>query len=331
MMSALSKLHWRALPPSVLSSASISDLLDAIADDFEETAYQNTDYGTRTPGSDKAWTVERIQETGTTVALGLTPPAAAVDDMRVIIAGHAGSPTPTILTPHTFTASRLLLGVVKGASGGLIDWDGATPYSGGTFSGYWKACLDPTTYTSLRVYESEEAIFVAVHTATTGAVFSAGAIYDSHTPTGSDSEAGGRRVGMMVTGSGVHFLATGWQSSAASTGNFYDRRNVDDGNNQGAFRVGVSNFDQMDKLGSSTAPDANALQGPGGTIFGYPVMVRPVAAPIYGLRVREAFMVQDVIHGQYLYQELVPGTKEERGYLISNSVASQNDGLLLST
>jgi len=329
---SLPRLHWRALAPSSVPSNAIDVILDEIADDFEAVAYQNAAYGTRTPGSDKAWTVERIQDTGTTIALGLTPPSGDVDGLRIIIAGHASAQTPTMLTPDAFATNALHIAVVKGATGTIGDWESATPYSGGTLSGYWSAWRATTalTFDSIRVYESEEAIAITGHSTTTGCLIMAGALFDPESTDGSAAESDGRLYGMHCSGLNVVIHATGWSGQGSGGVNIQSILGHGTGvgsNHTGRFNPGASTWATGSRYALRDGMATERLTN------GTSIIAMPITTPLGGqtVRVREAFIAPDAINGQVLYEEVTPGTKVERGYIISTSVAAPFDAMLLTT
>ena len=214
----LAALTFYRMADASPASADINGLLDAI---FTAGSAANDYRGTALPSS-HVWTWAR-QVTGVTVATYVTPPAGTGMGLSpgLIFAGATGAPTPTMASPDTFTASNLLLGIVKNR-GAWNDWANAAPFTSGTFSGYWRAAGTTwnATGAKVRVYISEEVIFVQLIgvTVTQQAWMAFGAIVEPHQTNaasgGLDAETDDRLYGMWATGSGATMTAS-WLNSNA--------------------------------------------------------------------------------------------------------------------
>lgn len=140
----------------------------------------------------------------------------------IIIAGATGAPTPTMLTPDTFTASNILAGIVK-TPGAYNAWDNAAPMTSGMFSGYWRGF--GTTWNStgatFRVFIAEESIFIEAFTTATGQTHGwiyIGAIGEPLGTASGSGESDNRLYGMFVSGGGQP-VSTAWLSTTAAMWN----------------------------------------------------------------------------------------------------------------
>jgi hypothetical protein len=217
----------------VPAASTIAGLLNAIYAALTST----TDYrGTALP-STHLWTWARFQNAGTTecvynsacpsgTSMGLTP--------AILLAGSSGAPTPTMLTPDTFTASNLLAGIVK-SPGAFNAWDNANPMTSGTFSGYWRGF--GTTWNStgatVRVYIGEESILVTAFTTATGQTHGwiyIGAVGEPLSTGVGAGESDNRLYGMFVSGASAA-VSTTWLNTSNTMWNH--------GTTAGAYHGGV--------------------------------------------------------------------------------------------
>lgn len=211
------------MPDQSPATANIQGLLDALYAALGSL----TDYRGTSLASTHLWTVARQQVTGTTMSVYLTPPAGSAMTFLpgLIFAGNSFASTPTMASPDTFTASNVLFGIVK-TPGAYNDWVAASPFTSGSFSGYWRAAGTTWNATSaiVRCYVSEEIIFVQLigATATQQAWFSVGAVVEPHTSyadsSGVDAESDDRLYGYWATGSAT--MNTGWLNSNNTTAPF---------------------------------------------------------------------------------------------------------------
>lgn len=218
----LSDLTFYRMADASPASGDIQGLLDAI---FTGGSAVN-DYRGNALASSHTWTWNR-QVVGATVASYVTPPAGTGMGLSpgLIFAGAVAG-VPTIASPDTFTASNLLLGIVKNR-GSWNDWANVQPFTSGTFSGYWRAAGTTwnATGAKVRVYISEEVIFVQLIgvTVTQQAWMAAGAIVEPHqtnaASSGLDAETDDRLYGMWCTGGGAA-MTTAWLNSSGTQSPF---------------------------------------------------------------------------------------------------------------
>jgi hypothetical protein len=73
-------------------------------------------------------------------------------------------------SPDTWSTAMVLSGIAKNA-GSFNAWDAASPFTSGSFSGYWRACNcahGSVTYTKIWLYESSQGVVVRWETSTGG-------------------------------------------------------------------------------------------------------------------------------------------------------------------
>lgn len=249
-------------------------------------------------------TVEQHTQGGVLSCIGVKFPTSAISDLRVLIAGRSTSETPTMLTPDTYSADRLLVGISKGITAEtIVDWRNANPYGAGTFSGFWRHGGATTSMQKLFVIVSAEGLCISTE-ATSGTKpnshIIAGAIIDPHSNNAASCETSGRVYAMqtMAGGSGVSI----WNDSA--NGLFYHSVTANSGSHFGAFLPRASTWTTLKRLIAGTGmlplPIATSFQTPGAAES----VCRPIYAedlttpyPSYG-RIREIFYWHDEIHAK---------------------------------
>lgn len=215
----LSDLTFYRMADQSPAAATIAGLLNAIYAALSAT----TDYRGTSLASTHLWTVAREQPAGTTEAVYATAPSGTGmgKSPGLIWAGDSGAPTPAMLTPDSFTASHLLIGVAH-TIGAYNAWDNAAPFTSGTFSGFWRAAgiTWNATTAKVRAFISQEAIFIQLigATVTQQAWMLSGAIVEPLMTNGAsgglDAETDDRLYGMMCTGSGGVMTAA-WLNAAS--------------------------------------------------------------------------------------------------------------------
>lgn len=218
---ALTALTWRQLPVQNLAAGyTITSLLDAIYTALGSSTYVNG--AARTPGSGVAWTVSRYQAVGVTQAVYCYPPTNTLNQ-QVILAGATTLKTPVMAASAAAFATNTLYGALAKNAGAFSSWDGAAPFTSGQFSGYVATHTVQATYgLAVRVYESQDGIFVLINAATAAQsnYFFAGGLIDPETgDTTSDAESDGKLYSLgcgNVTLGTVQFEGGLGSTSAAS-------------------------------------------------------------------------------------------------------------------
>lgn len=208
---ALPTLSWKRIGPYATGGINtVEAWLDALDDMLTNDDYFDAE--TRTPGSGSAWTHAIYENATVTEALYLTPPAAAVSDFRVILAGvDSGAPTPT-MEEDPFATGMVMCGMNKG-SGSFNAWDNALPFTSGVFSGYNNFAdvdLGGRTVDFIHVIESQEAIAIFSEFndgGLQGCVL--GAITDPMSTAHKDAESNGRIYTFAVSGAATPNLGIG--------------------------------------------------------------------------------------------------------------------------
>lgn len=276
-------------------------------------------------------TVEQQTVSGTLTALGVKLPGADVADLRVIIAGRSTAETPTMLTPDTYTADRLLIAIVKGiTSETLVDWEAASPYSGGTFSGYWKMSGATTSINALFICVSDEALMVSVQANAGSApwlITFAGALIDPHSENAASCETSGRVYAMQTQIALADANIWGTQTS----GLFDHNTGANTATHFGAFLPRSSTWTTLRRSPMNTprpAPTATSLQTPGAVeSVCIPIYVESFTTPfpVYG-RIREVFYWHDDIHGRTVNKT----GPTVAGYTVAAQIAASSDAAFLA-
>ena len=225
----------------VPAASTIVGALDAIYTALTATV----DYRGTSLASTHLWTWARHSPAAVTDAVYNTavPSGSAMTlAPAIIIAGATGAPTPTMLTPDSFTASHVLCGIVKNA-GAYNAWDNAAPMTSGQFSGYWRALS--TTWNSTgatwRLFVGEESIFVQAFTTATGQTqgwIYIGAIGEPIGTAAGSGESDNRLYGMFTSGT-TAAVSTAWLSTNAAVWNHATSANNPHG---GVFQPGAGTW-----------------------------------------------------------------------------------------
>lgn len=317
---ALPQLHWRKMAIKTPATNDLDDVLDAIADAFDDATYY--DGSTRT-GQGTEWTFTKEVD-AVTEALYATPPAAAISDMRVIIAGvESGAPTPQ-MDIDAFATESLLMSVAK-APGAFTNWDDTpTPFTSGYFLGYNKAAanLGTKTIQEIHCYESEEAVLIALRFSDeTVSIFGAGALVDPGTTDPLDAETSGRLYSCMVSGNSA-LSTTFWTSGGGSTPGHSGSANTP--HHQGFVPGATGTKRPMDRLvpTTPTAPSATIPVSHSGAKAAIPIFLQGNSR--YMGRLREIYYWHDTILGTVFQQAGI-----DIGYGVSAGGASALDALFL--
>lgn len=316
MSQPLPRLAWAKTQNNFSVTATTAAILAAIATEL----------------TNAGCTVEQQTVSGTLTALGVKLPGSAVADLRVIIAGRSTSETPTMLTPDTYATDRLLVGIVKGiTSETLVDWENASPYSGGTFSGYWRHGGATTSMQKLFVIVSDEALIISTE-ANAGAQpnchIVAGAFIDPHSENAASCETSGRVYGMntFAGGSGTSV----W--SDTTNGFFYHNTTANSGSHFGAFLPRSSTWTTLRRAVGGTAqvpsPASNSFQTPGAVeSVCRPIYVEDFTTPFasYG-RIREIFYWHDDSHAKTINKT----GPTVAGYTLSGNTATAQDAAFVA-
>lgn len=309
-------LNWRALAPVTLAANTVNDALAALY--TAGTAVTYADGSARVPGQDCAWTWGQDTlnplQTGATTAAYCTPPTTfpgvtnpgTVIPQALLWCGSTAAPTATAQyafpagTTDARTASMIYVGQCKNP-GAYSNWNSATPFTTGSFTGCARAAVLPVSAVWNRVYlfESQEAviaIFARTSPNTETSWSGGGALGDP----GIDAlgETDGRVYGVFSSGSNNYNFNIMWNNTSDSA--FFESQ-VAGQSRFGMFYPGTATIAGYARFGNFSAPTSGFLSRgnevpllpvyTGGSLTGY----RP--PPV---RLREIFLSRDGITGQVL-------------------------------
>lgn len=306
----LPTLNWRRLAPVTLAANTVNAMLDAIY--TAGTAATYADGSTRTPGTDCAWTWSRdttnALQTGATTAAWGTPPTSfpgvtnpgTVIPQTVIWAGSTAAPTGTLQYTSTTSDARsaniIYVGQCKNP-GAYADWNTATPFTTGQFTGFATAAPLPSAavWGQMQMYESQEAVVVqfwraAANVQTAPSI--AGAFIDPGSASSAVSETDGRLYGVSSSGSNNYNSATFLTDTSNAL--FYEA-NVSTNSRCGFCAPGTATINGLRRFGVFT-PTATTL-----SLNGEIPLLPCYAASISTFtvsRLREIFIVRDLLASQ---------------------------------
>jgi len=337
---ALTALTWRQLPVQTLAAGyTITTLLDAIYTALGSTTYVNG--AARTPGSGVAWTVSRYQAASVTQAVYAYPPTNTLTQ-QVILAGATTAKTPTMAASASAYAANTLYGALSKNAGAFNAWDAAAPFTSGQFSGYVGVHTVQATYgIQVRVYESQDGIFVLINAATAAQsnYFFAGGLVDPETgDTTSDAESDGKLYAIgssNLTFSGTNFDG-GLPASTASNGLMFAHQGASAGVSTGckclAFTPGGSTLLGLARTGRYVAM-GTAFGSRAGKYARLPIILSVTDTALnytdppitYAGRLREICLTRKAVSGSTLRSS---GT--DVGYYAANDVNNATGCVILS-
>jgi len=305
---ALPTLNWRKLAPVVLAANNVNAALDALY--AAGTALTYADGSARTPGTDCAWTWNRdtanALQVGATTAAYCTPPTVfpAVTNPGVVIpqailwCGSTAAPTATAQYAFpaaqidTRTAGMLYVGQCKNP-GAYSNWNSATPFTSGQFTGCATAVVVFATaiWNVLYMWESQEGIIVTfgrtspqINTSWSGG----GAILDLGTA--SDAETDGRLYGVFTTGQNNYCSGSFW----SSTGDIpFNEQGISNRDRFGIFQPGTATIAAYNRFGVYSP--TTSLLSRGGEV---PLLPISCLGLMGAARLREIWLVRDAFTNQ---------------------------------
>lgn len=324
----LPALNWRYVGSQSFVSG-IANAHDAVYLLGTATTYANG--SARAPGTGSAWTWNRDQPAGTTLAVYGVPPTNALT-MKYILGGASASTGYTTASPDTAVANVVVAGMAQNAGAYSGTWTSTAPFTTGFFSQYWRTTRPFATvaYNTVFMWESQEACIIQYALSTSGvtSTVSMGALFDplvyiSNVTCQSDNR--------------LYFLSTAGSAATASTTWLI---NVNADGNVIAGGSGSANINHCGWI----MPDGSAFYGPYGmrnfacapsanlyTSSGE-VAVVPFSVISYALaqpnahvgRSREFGIVKDTISGTVWSNA---GT--DLGYVVAGSSTVASDAIVL--
>lgn len=325
---AVPALNHKRLSAVIPASGGIEDLLLAIKDALDATTYY--DGSSRTPGSGSAWTAT-AEVSGSTIALRLHPPLAAVSDMAIIVAGQAsGSPTPTMIASDTYANDILMAGVLRNIPGSPTynGWDNASPYSSADFTGYARIIdVSAVTPHKVWVFESQETIWIAI--SDTGGsnpthLMAGGAIFLAPSDVSPECESNERLYGIATTGTTAAFHAGAHLQGATVSGRPFGHTATNGGPKCVSFLPG-STFAGVTVRQEAAAIGTATFVGVAGSRYGHPVVFGRSGGDFHAI-LRDAYMSADLQHGFVIQPD---GGGADLAYNVGPYATAVGDSFLL--
>lgn len=319
---SLAHMAWRYVGTRTFAVASMASLMDELHTLGTSSTY--ADGSARTAGSGSAGTWTKVQVSNVTEALYVAPPVNALTS-RIMIGGatYTPSPSPTMHSPETYTASNLMVNIVKNA-GAFTTWNSSTPFTTGQVFGWGKWWTTANGSGNVYLWEGKEAIAVMATNSAGGSAygFMAGAIIDPESSdTTTDGETDGRVYG--VVRSGTTAIADTFLTGGSS--NFLFAAGTNNNHFAGFFSPGSASIIRMSPaLQFGTAPTATSLKTRSGRFARLAITYRATSPDNFVGRLREVYAYSDA----QLPARQTDGTNTI-GYAFCPSSVSQVDSLLL--
>lgn len=320
---ALTPLTHRRLATVTAAGTATSQVLDAIWTGVAPTVTTYSDGSTRSFSGTSAtgWTWTLVQVLGVTEAVYATPPGGSLAQ-RIIIAGRSVAPTPspTMLSPDTFTASGLMMAHALNA-GTFTTWNAASPFTSGYFSGYMRLGGATTSFTApvaVTIYESQEDITVQLLVGGTAALFMGGGAIVDPAPAAANAESDGRRYGMYTCG----LTAVSAMLAGGSTGTLFLHTASNGNTHTYLKRPGLSTTETARKLWLSNAATVAEMTTLGAELPGATIDL--VASSGWAGRLREKTWVRPMLFGQ-----VITNGGTIKGYGLAPLTTANGDTVLL--
>jgi len=329
---SLPHMAWRYVGTRTFGTASMASLMDELFTLGTATTYADTT--SRTPGSGSAGTWTRVQISSVTECLHVNAPVNALNT-RIMIGGatYTPSPSPTMHSPETYSASNLMVNLVKNA-GTFATWNATNPFTSGQTFGWGKWWSTANGVGNVYLWEAKEAIAVIATNAAGGSArgFVAGAILDPEsTDTTVDGESDGRLYGIARTSASTAMSNTFWTDMGNGFGSYaYSNRflytaNTNDQPFNAVFAPGSASLLQMNPMMVfPTSPSPTGLKTRSGQFARLAITWRGSTADNILGRFREVYAYSDA----QLPARQTDGANVI-GYAYCGSSVAQVDSLLL--
>lgn len=286
--------NWRYVGVQSFSVSSVAVVLDALHTLGTRSTY--ADSTARTAGSGSAGTWTRVQISGTTECVNVTPATTTLNH-RITFAGtsYTPSPSPTMRSPDNYAANTLMVSIAKNA-GAFASWNTSIPFTTGENFGFWKVWPNSAGAGNVYLWESKDSVAVLISNSS-GSMYGciAGAIIDAESgDTTTDSESDERVYGIITNGSSSVINTSFWSSFDGFSNGFLGHRNSDGNNHSGVFAPGSSNVITLNPAMSfQTSPSATGLKTRSGRFARIAVIMRSSSPDNYIGRLREVFAFSD--------------------------------------
>jgi len=338
-------LHWRMLPPAVVTNPTTAGFLDAIYLMGTSTVY--ADGTLRAPGAYAAPNVGQVPlaagptslGTGsawtwnfdaTTFATGaktcvyaLPPLSGAGLNQQVAISGTSNNAGANWKQLSTDTRSTNALYISLGKNTGLYQgWNNlVTPFNVGDFTGFGYLTAAINLYVYVYMWECEEAIAIQILNSANASGAFAGAFVDPLSVSAANAETDGRLYGVSTSGSGNYLGANSLGVTAAASGPMFYNTNTSGDIHFSTFTPGAGTLTQTLRFG-------NFSPGPGflsrvGDIPEIPIQVW--TGTQYIGQLRQIYITRDSVTGNQWQAGATP-----KGYLWSSSLSTATDTVILA-
>lgn len=344
---SLPHLNWRYVGSIGFGTVSITPTVAETLDALFSLASRNTynDGTSRTQGANSAPTWERVQVAGVTECVYCTPPVNALNQ-KILFGGSTSTPgSIPMQSGESFATGSILTTVVKNAGNtpptGTL-WAAASPFGSGQVYGWGKFWPASNGYGTIYLWESKEAVAVAISNSSLSTTYAAiaGAIIDPETSDViTDAETDGRVYGVIRTGTqstAAAISASYWTDGYSRTSQNFNMRwmhyngssaqTVYNGNpSAGVFSPNSSAIVLMIPMTSYVeAPTATTLRTRSGQFGRMSVMYRSMASDNVLGRLRDIYMFSDAQLGQRLTAGATPV-----GYVLAGNGTANVDAILL--
>jgi len=323
----LATLNWRYVGFRTFTAGNLPASHDAVYTLGTATTY--ADASTRTPGTGSAWTWNRQQATGTTVACYGEPPLNPLT-FRYIIANTVAFTAYTFLTPDTAELQNCVIYGMNRSSGAFTTWTSATPFTNAGFSGYWRGTRNFTNvpFDSVAMWESQEGVLIQYGHSASGVTSSIamGALLDPLSTAAANAESDGRVYAMLGSGTNANTSAT-W-GGLNSDGAFWGGTGGNGQSHCGAFSPGTKNMiggagAQFNRVGLTTT--LSTFTSTNGDIVRVPICVLSQANGNFIGQFRNIYLTKDATT-RLAYQN----GASVLGYVWSPTLTTANDAVILT-
>jgi hypothetical protein len=308
---ALPTLNWRKLAPVTLAANNVNAALDALYAAGNAATY--ADGSPRVQGQDCAWRWTgnfdngNALQPGATTAVYCTPPTSfpgvtnpgTVIPQAILWCGSTNAPTATLR--YAFPAAQidartpgmLYIGQCKNP-GAYSNWNSATPFTSGQFTGCANAVFNfaGAVWNLLYMWESQEGVIVQfgrtspqINTSWSGA----GAILDPGSATLGETD--GRLYGVFSTGANNYCSGSFW---ASTTDIPFNEGSTAGRERFGIFTPGTATISGYNRFGV-TNPGTTFVPRSGTEIVLVPVYCNGSTAPSL---LREIWLARDAYTNQ---------------------------------
>jgi hypothetical protein len=214
-------------------------------------------------------------------------------------------------SPDAAAANILMANVVK--NGGVFNaWNNAAPFTSGDVFGYWRVWPTSAGTGTVKLWESEEGMWLTVSTSTGTTYHLCFYTLDPESSSTTDAETDGKLYGFAVSGSGQAALIT--SNSGTGVGGLFGHGGASGNQHNGIFLPGVSTTQTLAPATNFRAAlTTTATKTRSGQYARLPMSMRSgAAAPndVWIGRLREVFYFTQALSAQKQGTRQIVGTHE---------------------